>query len=429
MKSFLRPSYIAFIDKPLFRSTQIIDYLLSSTKHFHLDDAKNRLTYVEKEFEQLKHDYSDLNTKQKELLNSCKTLEDENRNLLQTIEQLDQEKLQLKEDFEKSEQKSVNEITQLNELIEQQRNELNISSKQTDEKQNLEALQIRIHNYENAVSQYEEYRLKLENNLQKITQQRDTYKMDLRLAKEMLTNKENEFNQTLQAKEAEYHERFLSIETEKTQLEQRLQEANRALNLADSHLKQEIEKIKTSLEQEYNRLYERNQKQHQHDLHQLKQQLTNEFNKQRSNNSAINQSNISLQDIEEIKKLYRTEIDRLYRENLELSQHQSKLIDAHQKQMQIMKKDLDDGYNKVINELKSEQIRLQTRCDHLKQQLNDTQQTIEELKLNLNQLKTNHYDEILKVQEVCNNENRNRQDNLQNRFENLVKLLEQSNDA
>jgi len=127
--------------------------------------------------------------------------------------------------------------------------------------------------------------------------------------------------------------------------------------------------------------------------------------------------------------LYRTEIDRLYRENLELSQHQSKLIDAHQKQMQIMKKDLDDGYNKVINELKSEQIRLQTRCDHLKQQLNDTQQTIEELKLNLNQLKTNHYDEILKVQEVCNNENRNRQDNLQNRFENLVKLLEQSNDA
>jgi epidermal growth factor receptor substrate 15 len=429
MKNFLKPSYTAFIDKPLFRSTQIIDYLSFSTKHFHLDDAKNRLTYVEKEFEQLKHDYSDLNTKQKELLNSCKTLEDENRNLLQTIEQLDQEKLQLKEDFEKSEQKSVNEITQLNELIEQQRNELNISSKQTDEKQNLEALQIRIHNYENAVSQYEEYRLKLENNLQKITQQRDTYKMDLRLAKEMLTNKENEFNQTLQAKEAEYHERFLSIETEKTQLEQRLQEANRALNLADSHLKQEIEKIKTSLEQEYNRLYERNQKQHQHDLHQLKQQLTNEFNKQRSNNSAINQSNISLQDIEEIKKLYRTEIDRLYRENLELSQHQSKLIDAHQKQMQIMKKDLDNGYNKVINELKSEQIRLQTRCDHLKQQLNDTQQTIEELKLNLNQLKTNHYDEILKVQEVCNNENRNRQDNLQNRFENLVKLLEQSNDA
>jgi chromosome segregation ATPase len=423
MKNFLKPSYTAFIDKPLFRSTQIIDYLSFSTKHFHLDDAKNRLTYVEKEFEQLKHDYSDLNTKQKELLNSCKTLEDENRNLLQTIEQLDQEKLQLKEDFEKSEQKSVNEITQLNELIEQQRNELNISSKQTDEKQNLEALQIRIHNYENAVSQYEEYRLKLENNLQKITQQRDTYKMDLRLAKEMLTNKENEFNQTLQAKEAEYHERFLSIETEKTQLEQRLQEANRALNLADSHLKQEIEKIKISLEQEYNRRYERDQKQHQQDLNQLRQQLTNEFEKQKLNTPII-QTNTSAQDIEEVKKMYRTEIDRLYRENIELSQNQAKIIDTHQKQMQIMKKDLDDGYNNVINEFQHEQTRLQTRCEQLKQQLNESQQTIE-------QLKKTHFDDITKLKEkfTLEQDNRNRQENLQNRVDHLVKLLEQANDT
>jgi DNA repair ATPase RecN len=92
-------------------------------------------------------------------------------------------------------EKFSNEIIQLNELVEQQKQELNCLSKQIDEKQNLENLQTRIHNYENAVSQYEEYRLKLENNLQKITQQRDTYKMDLRLTKEMLTNKENEFNQ------------------------------------------------------------------------------------------------------------------------------------------------------------------------------------------------------------------------------------------
>lgn len=162
-----------------------------SIKSFHLDDAKNRLIYVEKEFEQLKHDYSDLNLKQKELINSCKTLEDENQNLLQTIEQLDQEKLQLKENLEKS----SNEISQLNEIIEQQKSEINLSLKQYDDKQNLEGLQTRITNYENAVSQYEEYRLKLENNLQKITQQRDTHKMDLRLTKEILTNKENEFNQ------------------------------------------------------------------------------------------------------------------------------------------------------------------------------------------------------------------------------------------
>ncbi len=72
--------------------------------------------------------------------------------------------------------------------------------------------------------------------------------------------------------------------------------------------------------------------------------------------------------------MYRTEIDRLYRENIELSQNQAKLIDTHQKQMQIMKKDLDDGYNNVINEFQHEQKRLQTRCDQLKQQLNESQQ-------------------------------------------------------
>lgn len=145
-----------------------------------LDDAKSRLSYVEKEFEQLKHDYSDLHSKQKELLNNCKGLEDENQNLLQTIEQLDQEKLQLKESYDKMETKLTNELREL---------------QQTDQKPNLDDLQTRIRNYENAVSQYEEYRLKLETNLQKITQQRDTNKMDLRLTKEMLANKENEFNQ------------------------------------------------------------------------------------------------------------------------------------------------------------------------------------------------------------------------------------------
>ncbi len=381
---------------------------------------------MEKEFEQLKHDYSDLNMKQKELINNCKTLEDENQNLLQTIEQLDHEKHQLRETLEKSEAKFTNEITQLNEII-----------KQSDEKQNLEGLQTRINNYENAVSQYEEYRLKLENNLQKITQQRDTHKMDLRLSKEMLTNKETEFhqieknlqnqilelNQTIQDKEIEYREKLLSIETEKNQFEQRLQEANRALNLADSHLKQEIEKIKISLEQEYNRRYERDQKQHQQDLNQLQQQLTTEFEKQKPIVPIV-QSNASAQDIEEVKKMYRTEIDRLYRENIELSQNQAKLIDTHQKQMQIMKKDLDDGYNNVINEFQHEQTRLQTRCEQLKQQFNESQQTIE-------QLKQTHFDEITKIKEKFTSEqdNRNRQENLQNRVDHLVKLLEQSNET
>jgi hypothetical protein len=122
--------------------------------------------------------------------------------------------------------------------------------------------------------------------------------------------------------------------------------------------------------------------------------------------------------------MYRTEIDRLYRENIELSQNQAKLIDTHQKQMQIMKKDLDDGYNNVINEFQHEQTRLQTRCEQLKQQFNESQQTIE-------QLKQTHFDEITKIKEKFTSEqdNRNRQENLQNRVDHLVKLLEQSNET
>ena len=58
-----------------------------------------------------------------------------------------------------------------------------------------ESLLERMKNYENVIKQYEEYRIKLENNLQKITQQRDTNKMDLRLVKEKLTTKENENHQ------------------------------------------------------------------------------------------------------------------------------------------------------------------------------------------------------------------------------------------
>jgi len=364
---------------------------------FNLDDAKSRLIYVEKEFEQLKHDYSDLNLKQKELVHNSKTLEDENQNLLHTIEQLDQEKVQL------------------NQLIDEY--------KRNDEKINVEGLQTRINNYENAVSQYEEYRLKLETNLQKISQQRDTHKMDLRLTKEMLTNKENdhhqlqkqfsELNQKLQDKEIEYREKILSIENEKTQLDTRLQEANRALNLADSHLKQEIDKIKASLEQEYNRRYDRDQKQHQHELNQLRM----DFEQQKK-------SITSEQDIDEMKKMYRTEIDRLYRENIELNQNQAKLIDSHQKQMSIMKKDLDDSYNNIINEFQSEQIRLQTRYEQLKQQLNESQQTIE-------QLNQNHFEEIAKLKEkfTLEQDNKNRQENLQNHVDHLVKLLEQANET
>ena len=216
----------------------------------------------------------------------------------------------------------------------------------------------------------------------------------------------------------------MAIETEKSQCEQRLQEANRALNLADSHLKQEIEKIKTGLEQEYNRRYDRDQKQHQQDLSQLRQQLTGEFEKQKASSSIIIQSNTSAQDVEEVKKMYRTEIDRLYRENIDLSQNHAKLIDAHQKQMQIMKKDLDDGYNNVINDFQHEQARLQARCEQLKQQYNEAQQTVE-------QMQRSHANELLLFKEkyTCEQDNRNRQENLQNRIEHLMNLIEQANNT
>jgi chromosome segregation ATPase len=201
----------------------------------HLDDAKNRLIYIEKEFEQLKHDYYDLNIKQKELLNTCRTLENENQNLLQTIEQIDREKAQLKETHKRAEEKFSNEIKQLNEFHEKQQQELLYSTRQTDSnetdlKQNLESLQTRINNYENAVSQYEEYRLKLENNLDKITQQRDTNKMDLRLTKEMLTNKENDFNQLkfrLEETEKNFHsnkERLIQNETSINDLQKQIKQ-------------------------------------------------------------------------------------------------------------------------------------------------------------------------------------------------------------
>lgn len=90
--------------------------------------------------------------------------------------------------------------------------------------------------------------------------------------------------------------------------------------------------------------------------------------------------------------------------------------------MQIMKKDLEDGYNKVLNEFENEKSRLQTRCEQLKQQLNETQQNIE-------LLKRNHTNElnILREKHFVEQDNRNRQENLQNRLEHMMKLLEKEN--
>ena len=71
----------------------------------------------------------------------------------------------------------------------------------------------------------------------------------------------------------------------------------------------------------------------------------------------------------------------------------------HQKQMELMKKDLDGGYSKVISEFQREQTRLQTLYEQLKLQLSEAQQTIEQLKGNLQALKTNPAHEELKASE------------------------------
>ncbi|CAF3968320.1 unnamed protein product [Rotaria sp. Silwood2] len=445
------------------------------------DDANNRLVYTEKEFEQLKHDYYDLNIKQKELLKNYSILENQNHNLLNSIDQIDKENNQLKENFSHEEEKLLNEIKELNELNQHQQEELLSIQKQTGFNQNnlqdIQSFQLRINNYENSISQYEEFRLKLENNLQKITQQRDKNKTDLKLAQDMLKTKEDEFNQLksnldeceknlqdnkqqfiqynttindlqkqieLQTQELnqtrltvnqniehEYREKLMAFDVEKSQFEQRLQQANQALNLADCHLEQEISKIKLSLEQEYSRRYENDLKRHQYELNQLRQKLTKEIENKRKLITPVNAINNSQQDIEEIKKVYRTEIDRLYRENVELSQHQAKLIDSHQKQMEIMKKELDDGYNNVIKEFQREQTRLETRCDQLKQQLLDSQKTIEQLKSNLNRLKRNHFNELPNVKQTNTNQydNKDQQNIMKKRIINHVKSLEQSNEA
>ncbi len=169
------------------------------------DDTKNRLVYVEKEFEQLKHDYYDLNIKQSELLKTCSILENENINLLNSIQRIEEEKFQLTEYQKQTDQ-----------------NQINL-------KENIESLQLHIKNYENVINQYEEYRIKLENNLQKITQQRDSNKVELRLTKEMLTNKEDDYNQLkIHFEQSEkrlqnHQEQFRQYETTINDLERQIQ--------------------------------------------------------------------------------------------------------------------------------------------------------------------------------------------------------------
>lgn len=123
-------------------------------------------------------------------------------------------------------------------------------------------------------------------------------------------------------------------------------------------------------------------------------------------------------------------------ENLELSQYQTKLMSTHEKQMEIMKKDLDDGYHNATKEFQFEQSRLQLQCSHLKQQLHDSNLTIEHLKSSLNHLKQSHFNEISRVKEIHTHskyssahDDKDRQDYMQTRIKNVTTLLEQSNNT
>ena len=137
-----------------------------------LDDAKTRLEYVEKEFEQLKHDYYDLNIKNKELLGASTVLETENQRLHTALIGLQRESLHSKEQFESEQERLVQEIEQLNGLIEHQKQQLLSipppSESQSEQlKAELASLQTRIIEYENDITKYEGFRVKVESNLQK----------------------------------------------------------------------------------------------------------------------------------------------------------------------------------------------------------------------------------------------------------------------
>ena len=113
---------------------------------------------MEKEFEQLKADYYDLNLKQKELLQTSATVESENRTLLATIEQM-------REDKHRVEQAAASEKKDFLAKHERRANEL---------EENLVSLHERVENYETTISQYDQFRGKLEANLLKISQQSAT---------------------------------------------------------------------------------------------------------------------------------------------------------------------------------------------------------------------------------------------------------------
>ena len=187
------------------------------------------MSYTEKEFEQLKQDYYNLNIKQKELLETCSSLENEIENQQELVGQLKEENDQLRQTVEQLKQdyqnlnikqkellttcsNLENELGDQHKLVVQLREEndqLRRTFAQEKEKlvkeiqldkskhvhnEDMKQLQTRMEEYENEITKYEGYRVQVQNNLEKLSQQRDAYKTDLKLTKEMLTTKEEELN-------------------------------------------------------------------------------------------------------------------------------------------------------------------------------------------------------------------------------------------
>lgn len=160
---------------------------------------------MEKEFEDLKYDYSNLNLKSQEALNRCADLEKQKETLAKTLDQVQQEKLRLKQTFDNQDEKHRQEIKQIHEFNEHQKQEYFAAHRQIDSKQIVESLKKRLKDYDQTISQYDDYRNKLEVNLQKLIQQRDRHKSDLKVTRQMLAEKDEECRQLAQRLNENHH--------------------------------------------------------------------------------------------------------------------------------------------------------------------------------------------------------------------------------
>lgn len=138
----------------------------------------------------MKQQYSEINRNQKDLIAMKHEIETENRSLKETIERIREEKNVLKQNLQE-------ENRQLTELNEHQKDELvSIHRSNENEKENLQRqigeLQQNVREYETTIEQYDQYRIKVEENLRKLVQQRDKYKNDWKLTRDVLTEKEKQ---------------------------------------------------------------------------------------------------------------------------------------------------------------------------------------------------------------------------------------------